>query len=120
MASGTSAADGGHRPRRLEEPRVVDAVPGQLDGDRAPPYRGQLLVTGAGPHRVPEVAFLPREQAVADLAVGGEPDPVARPAERPGHRADHADPGRAAVDQEGFRGRRSTGGRVVRREGELR
>ena len=34
------------------------------------------------------------EEAVADLAVGGEPGAVAVAAERPGHAADDADPGR--------------------------
>ena len=47
-----------------------------------------------------QVGLLAGEQAVADLAVGGEPDPVAVAAERPGDRGDHADGGRAAVDQE--------------------
>ena len=42
----------------------------------------------------------PGEQAVAHLSVGGEPGPVAGAAERPGHASDHADRGRAAVDEE--------------------
>ena len=45
-----------------------------------------------------QVGLLAGEQAVAQLAVGGEPDPVAGAAERPGDRADDADPRRAAVD----------------------
>ena len=54
----------------------------------------------AGPHGRAQVGLLAGEQAVADLAVGGEPDPVAGAAERPGHRGDDADRGRAAVDEE--------------------
>ena len=57
------------------------------------------VVGGAGAHRGPQVGLLAGEQAVAQLTVGGEPDPVAGAAERPGHRADDADPAGTAVDQ---------------------
>ena len=48
----------------------------------------------------PQVGLLAGEQAVADLAVGGQPHPVAVAAERAGDRGDDADGGRAAVDEE--------------------
>ena len=53
-----------------------------------------------------QVGLLAGEQAVADLAVGGQPDAVAGAAERAGDRGDDADPARAAVDQPGL-GRRA-------------
>ena len=55
---------------------------------------------GAGAQRRAEVGLLAGEEAVADLAVGGEPDPVAVAAERAGDRGDDADGRRAAVDVE--------------------
>ena len=94
--------------------------PGSLAATARRQTLGQLLVAGPGAHRVAQVALLPGEQAVADLPVGGQPDPVAGPAERPGHRADHADPGRAAVDQERLGGGRAALARVVGRQRELR
>ncbi len=47
-----------------------------------------------------QVGLLAGEQAVADLSVGGQPDPVAVTTERPGHRGDHAHGRRATVDEE--------------------
>ena len=41
------AADGGHRPRRLQEARVVDAVAGQLSGHGHLPQPRQFGVSGA-------------------------------------------------------------------------
>src|SRR5205085_11358035 len=114
-----SAADRGHRTVRLQERRVVDAVAGQLHRDGAPPRRGQLGVVRPGPQRAAQVAFRTGEQAVPYLAIGGQPDPVAGPAERPGDRRDDAHPGRAAVDQERLGRRGSALPRVVGGEGEL-
>ena len=54
----------------------------------------------SGAQRGAQVGLLPGEQAVADLAVGGQPDPVAVAAERPRDRGDDPDRRRAAVDQE--------------------
>ena len=42
-----SAADGLHRPGGLKEARVVDAVPGQFDGDGLAPEGGQLIVVAS-------------------------------------------------------------------------
>src|SRR5690242_21566478 len=83
-AGRVSAADRRHRALGLEERRVVDAVPGQLHRDGAPPPPGQLGVAGPGPQRAAQVVFRAGEQAVPHLPVGGEPDPVAGAAERPG------------------------------------
>src|SRR4051794_19329815 len=116
LSAGTSAADRRHRPGRLQEARVVDAVAGQLAERGDPPAVGQLHVGGALPHRRPQVGLLAREQAVAHLAVGGQPGAVARAAERPGDRRDDADGGRPPVDQPPF-GRGGTALLGVRREG---
>ena len=67
---------------------------------RAPPAVGELLVGRAAAQRGAQVGLLAGEQAVAHLAVGGEPDPVAVAAERPGDRGDDADRRRSAVDGE--------------------
>ena len=66
--------------------------PGRLLSHRRPPAVGDLVVVGAAAQRRPQVGLLAGEQAVADLAVGGQPDPVAVAAERPRHRRDHARP----------------------------
>src|SRR6516225_9639092 len=101
----TSAADGGHGAGGLEEAGLVDAVAGELGGNRTAPQFGQFLIAGPGAHRIAQVALVLREQAVADLAVGGQPYPVAGPAERPGDRADDAYLRRPAVHQERLRRR---------------
>jgi selenocysteine-specific elongation factor len=103
-ARGRSAADRGHRTVRLQERRVADPVPRQLRRDRRPPAGGDVLIRRTGAQRPAQVTLGAGEQAVADLPVGGEPDPVARAAERPGDRSDHADPGGAAVHEEGLGG----------------
>src|SRR6185436_13114974 len=81
-----SAADGRHRPGRLEERRVVDAVPGPLRGERRSHRTREVSVRGAAPQRSAQVALLAREEAVAQLAVGGETDAVTGAAERPADR----------------------------------
>src|SRR5690606_15161819 len=73
----------------------------------------QFLVVGPGAQGAAQVGLLGGEQAVADLPVGGEPDPVTGGAEGAGDRADDADPGRSAVDEEQFGGGAATLGRVV-------
>src|SRR6202041_51912 len=94
-----SAADGGHRPGGLEEAGVVDAVAGQLARHGALPAARQVIIGGSGPEQPAQVALLAGEQAVADLPVSGQPDPVAGAAERAGDGRYDADRGRAAVDQ---------------------
>ena len=57
--------------------------------------RRAISSSSAPPRSAPRRSDSSRgEQAVADLAVGGQPGAVAVAAERPGHAADHADPGR--------------------------
>ena len=73
----------------------------QIDG---PEDLGHRVVVRARAQDRAEVGLLAGEQAVADLAVGREPHPVAGAAERPGHRADDPDARRAAVDQPRLRG----------------
>ena len=108
LPAGRSAADGGHRAVGVKEGRVVDPVSRQLGRDRRPPPRGDLVVRGSGSQQGAQVAFRPGEQAVADLAVGREPHPVARAAERAGDGRDHPDPGRAAIHQERLGGGSAT------------
>src|SRR5207247_612454 len=86
-----SAADGRHGARGLEEVRVVDAVSRQLAAHRGDHEGGELLVGGARPQRGAQVGLRPGEQAVADLPISRQPDPVARGAEGAGDRADDAD-----------------------------
>ena len=89
---------GSRQPPMADMGRAGCRKPGSLM-----PWPGSLLATAdshssasslvgrTGAHRRAQVAFRPGEQAVADLPVSGQPDPVAGAAERPGHRADHAD-----------------------------
>ena len=85
----------------LEERQVVDAVARAACGAIAARQRSASSSSlGAGAQRAAQVGLLAGEQAVAHLAVGGEPDPVAVAAERPGHRGDHADGAGPAVDRE--------------------
>ena len=102
-----SAADGRHRPVGLEEQRVVDPVARALAAIAA--THRSAISSSVAPSRSggAQVGLLAGEQAVAHLAVGGQPDPVAVAAERPCHRGDHADRRRAAVDEEQL-GRRAT------------
>ena len=74
----TSAADRRHRPARLQEGRVVDAVPRQLAPHRGPPALGDLARPSPPPRSSARrsVSSL-AEQAVAHLTVGGQPGAVA-------------------------------------------
>jgi hypothetical protein len=53
--------------------------------------RLELVVARAGAQRVAQVGLGHREQAGAQLALGGDPDPVAVAAEGLAHRGDKAD-----------------------------
>ena len=92
--------------------------PGSLREQRARQQLGDFGVVAPARSGAAQVGLLAGEQAVADLTVGGEPHPVAGTAERPGHRGDDADRGRAAVDQPRLRGRAAALGRVRRGERE--
>ena len=70
----------------------------QRDGsDATRPVR--ILSVGTDAQRRPDVGLLPREQAVADLPVGGQPDAVTTAAERPADTRDDADRRRSAIDE---------------------
>ena len=106
-ATGRAAADGGVSRRWPTSAGRAAGTSGRRCRGRAawPPSRPPSGRRSPRRWRRPrsaraQVGLLAGEQAVADLAVGGEPDPVAVAAERPGDRGDHADRGRAAVDQE--------------------
>src|SRR3712207_8190303 len=70
------------------------SVAGPLSSDRGNPPVGDLVVGGARPQRRSEVGLAPREQAVPDLPVGGQSNPVTGAAERLAHGGD--DPHRVA------------------------
>ena len=93
--------------------------PASLPHIACAPGVGDLGVGRAAAQQRPQVGLGAGEQAGADLPVGGEPGAVAGAAERPGHRGDHADHGRAAVHQPALgRGAAALGG--VRGEVERR
>ena len=70
-------------------------------------FQRSAISSSGAPERsgAAQVGLLAGEQAVAHLAVGGEPGAVAGPAEGAGDGGDHADPGRPAVDQPALGGR---------------
>ena len=74
--------------------------PGRLVAIAATQRSAISLVGRPRAQRGAQVGLLAGEQAVAHLAVRGQPDPVAVAAERPGHRGDDADRGGSAVDEE--------------------
>ncbi len=80
-----------HRARRLDEPRLADPVLELLAPHGVTDDLLQLGVGGAVSDRAPQVGLVEREQARAQAAVGGEPDPVAVAAERLRDRVDEAD-----------------------------
>ena len=91
-----SAADLAHRARRADEVDLADAVPGPLRAHRAGDRRRDASSTVGG--RAPRIAawraqvgLVEREQAGAEPALGGDPDPVAVAAERLGDAGDDAD-----------------------------
>ena len=84
----------------------VDLVAFPLAGDVAADQRGDLLVGRAGAHQRLHVVLFDGEQAVAQLAVGGQADAVAVQAERPAHRGDEAHRA-AAVGEVVLRGGRA-------------
>ena len=86
--------------------------PASLPHIACAPGVGDLGVGAAAAQHRPQVGLGAGEQARADLAVGGEPGAVAGAAERPGDRGDHADHGRAAVDQPALGGGAAALGRV--------
>src|SRR5436190_1689266 len=83
-----SAADRVHQPLGLDEPRGVDLVPLPLAGDALAEDPGDRVVVGPAAEEGADVGLLEGEEAVAELAVGGQADAVAARAERPADRGD--------------------------------
>src|SRR5207302_7921197 len=86
-----SAADLRHRARGADESALVDPMLELLVGDRLADRRRQLRVGGSVAERGLEIPFPGREEAGAELAVGGDADPVAGRAERLRDGVDEAD-----------------------------
>src|SRR5665647_3390381 len=95
-----SAADGGHRPVGLDETRLVDAVAMGLAPHLALDQTSQLGVAGTLAQRTTKVHLALGEQAVADLAVRRQPDPVAGRTKWRRHAGDDPHRARPAIDEE--------------------
>ena len=76
---------------------VLISWPSHLPATRGPNGLGHLGFSGVAPEHAADVGLLEREEAVPELAVGGQADAIAAHAERPADRGDEADPA-AAVD----------------------
>ncbi len=76
----------------------VDLVPFPLGGDAVAQGAGEVIVARAAAQKGAEVGLVEGEEAVAELAVGGQADPVAAHAKRPADRGDQADAA-AAVER---------------------
>src|SRR5699024_7145224 len=89
---GCSAADGAHRPLRLDEVLAVHAVAGLLAPLGGPPDIGDVVVAASRAQRLAQVGLLPGEQAGAHAPLGGQAGAAAVGTEGPGHRGDHSHP----------------------------
>src|SRR5262245_18497314 len=104
---GVLPADCVHGSVGLHEPGGVDFVPLPLLPDVLANGGGRGRVVGAVAEERLDVRLGECEEAVPQFALGGYPEPVARPAERPGHRRDDADPPTAVgIDEIHGRGAR--------------
>src|SRR5258705_156234 len=83
--AGNLAADGAHAANGLGEVRAVDEMARFLAQHRRPQQLDDRSVALTRSHRGAEVVLLEREQAGADLTVGGQPDAVEVAAERTRH-----------------------------------
>src|SRR5690606_20219605 len=90
-AARRSAADLAHGPPGPHELHLVDGVPGPLRPHARLDGVGQGVVACVGAQDRAEIVVLQREQAIPELPVGGEADPVALLAERAGDAGDHPD-----------------------------
>src|SRR5438270_9548143 len=75
-------ADGVHGPRRRHETRGVDLVAHPFRGYIAAHQRGDLFIGRTRAQKTLDVVLFDREQAIAQLAIGRQADPVAVQAER--------------------------------------
>src|SRR5271157_4587824 len=87
----TLPADRMHQPLGLNESGGVDLMPLPLGGDGFTDGTDDLFIAGAAAQQAADVGLLEGEQAVAQLAVGGQADPVAAHTEGAADRGDHAD-----------------------------
>src|ERR1700690_1806780 len=85
------SADVDHRARSGNEARLADMMALFLVIDRLANECGQLFIAGAVAHERREIMLAHREQAGADLAVGGDANAAAVSAEGVRHRSDDAD-----------------------------
>src|SRR5438105_7215130 len=88
---GRSAADLAHAPFGADEGHLPDGMAGPLAADLGLDGSGQVVVGPAVPQDRPQICLADGEQAVAELALGREADPVAVAAERLGDAGDDAD-----------------------------
>jgi hypothetical protein len=70
---------------------LVQLVPRGLGPGRLGEHVRQRLIAGAPAQQFPDVQFAVRQQAGPQLAAGGQPQPVAVPAEVMGARTDKTD-----------------------------
>src|SRR5436853_6532534 len=78
---GRAAADGRHRARRLDEAGIADVVLELLAQDSPANDPLELAIARAITQRLAQIGLEQREQTRAQMAVGGQPDPVAVRAE---------------------------------------
>src|SRR5271157_1461834 len=87
----TLPADRMHQSLGLNESGGVDLVPLPLGGDGFTDGADDLFVAGAAAEQAADIGLPEGEQAVAQLAVGSQADPLAAHAEGAADRGDHAD-----------------------------
>src|SRR5688572_22082115 len=101
------SADLIHGSLGLHELVAVDAVACALGADAGSHQRGQVFIRAAAPQDRPPVPFFDREQAVADLPFGRQPQAIAVVTEGLRDRIDESDASSAV--EEAIIGRRLTG-----------
>lgn len=74
--------DGVHHSIGLDEPGRVNFMSFPLGFDRAGECLPETGIVGTSSQKLAKVGLINRKKAVAQLAVGGDTDAVARPAER--------------------------------------
>ena len=79
-----SAADLAHRPMGPNEVHLADLVAGPFGADAAFDLGGDVFVGCTRAQQGPQIKLVDCEQAVAQLAFGSQPNPVAVAAERLG------------------------------------
>ena len=77
---------------------AADPMGGRLGGDAVPNQAAQLVIGSAAAQELPGIPFDGREEAIANLALGGQPQAIAIAAEGFAHRIDEAD-GAATVGE---------------------